>query len=93
MACLLPICFYELNYTPSKIVWCEGAETFRLTSFDTVTSAKGVFSEYRFAGIFPNERSYVYLVTTYLMEYAEDWSVFRTCLIQESFAATLLVVT
>ena len=28
-------------------------------------------------GIFPNESSYVRLVTTYLMEYAEDWSVSR----------------
>ena len=28
-------------------------------------------------GIFPNEASYVRLVTTYLMEYAEDWSVSR----------------
>ena len=25
-------------------------------------------------GIFPNKSSYVRLVTTYLMEYAEDWS-------------------
>ena len=28
-------------------------------------------------GIFPNESSYVRLMTTYLMEYAEDWSVSR----------------
>ena len=28
-------------------------------------------------GIFPNEISYVRLMTTYLMEYAEDWSVSR----------------
>lgn len=42
-------------------------------------------------GIFPNERSYVRLVTTYLMEYAEDWSVSRAYLSQESIAATLLV--
>ena len=40
-------------------------------------------------GIFPNESSYVRLVTTYLMEYAEDWSVSRTYLSQESIAATL----
>ena len=33
--------------------------------------------------------SYVRLVTTYLMEYAEDWSVFRAYLSQESIAATL----
>ena len=42
-------------------------------------------------GIFPNESSYVRLVTTYLMEYAEDWSVSRAYLSQESIAATLLV--
>lgn len=40
-------------------------------------------------GIFPNESSYVRLVTTYLMEYAEDWSVSRAYLGQESIAATL----
>lgn len=33
--------------------------------------------------------SYVRLVTTYLMEYAEDWSVSRAYLSQESIAATL----
>ena len=41
-------------------------------------------------GIFPNEHSYVRLVTTYLVEYAEDWSVFRAYLSQESVEATLL---
>ena len=40
-------------------------------------------------GIFPNETSYVRLVTTYLMEYAEDWSVFRAYISQESIAATV----
>lgn len=40
-------------------------------------------------GIFPNESSYVRLVTTYLMEYAEDWSVSSAYLSQESIAATL----
>ena len=35
--------------------------------------------------------SYVRLVTTYLMEYAEDWSVSRTYISHESIAATLLV--
>ena len=43
-------------------------------------------------GIFPNEASYVRLVTTYLMEYAEDWSVSRAYLSQESIEATLLIV-
>ena len=42
-------------------------------------------------GIFPNESSYVRLVTAYLMEYAEDWSVSSAYLSQESIAATLLV--
>ena len=40
-------------------------------------------------GNFPNESSYVRLVTTYLMEYAEDWSVSKAYLSQESIAATL----
>ena len=40
-------------------------------------------------GIFPNESSYVRLVTAYLMEYAEDWSVSKAYLGQESIAATL----
>ena len=42
-------------------------------------------------GIFPNEASYVRLVATYLMEYAEDWSVSRAYLSQESIEATLLI--
>ena len=46
----------------------------------------------RVVGIFPNESSYVRLVTTYLMEYAEDWSVSRAYLSQESIAATLTTV-
>ena len=40
-------------------------------------------------GIFPNESSYVRLVTAYLMEYAEDWSVFRAYISHESIAATV----
>lgn len=40
-------------------------------------------------GIFPNESSYVRLVTAYLMEYAEDWPVSRACISHESIAATL----
>ena len=43
-------------------------------------------------GIFPNESSYVRLVTTYLMEYAEDWSVARAYISHESIAATLITV-
>lgn len=42
-------------------------------------------------GIFPNESSYVRLVTAYLLEYAEDWSVSRAYISHESIAATLLV--
>ena len=42
-------------------------------------------------GIFPNESFYVRLVTTYLMEYADDWSVSGAYLSQESIAATLIV--
>ena len=40
-------------------------------------------------GIFPNEESYVRLVTTYLMEYTEDWSVSKSYLSQQSIKATL----
>ena len=40
-------------------------------------------------GIFPNEESCVRLVTTYLMEYTEDWSVSRAYLGQQSIEATL----
>ncbi len=43
-------------------------------------------------GIFPNEESYVRLVTTYLMEYTEDWSVSRASLSQEFIVATLQMV-
>ena len=43
-------------------------------------------------GIFPNEASYVRMVTTYLMEYAEDWSVSTAYLSQESIEAMLLIV-
>ena len=42
-------------------------------------------------GIFPNEASYVRLVTTYPMEYAVDWSVSRAYLSQDSIEATLLI--
>ena len=43
-------------------------------------------------GIFPNESSYVRLVTTYPMEYAEDRSVSRAYISHESIAATLTTV-
>ena len=42
-------------------------------------------------GIFPNELSYVRLVTTYLIEYAEVWFVSRDYLSQKSIEATLLI--
>ena len=41
-------------------------------------------------GIFPNKDPYVRLVTTYLMEYAEDWSVSRAYLNPKSVQALLL---
>lgn len=40
-------------------------------------------------GIFPNESSYVRLVTAYLMEYAEDWSSSRAYIKEESMSALL----
>lgn len=41
-------------------------------------------------GIFPNPESYLRLVTTYLMEYAEDWSVSRAYLNPKFIQALLL---
>lgn len=38
----------------------------------------------RVAGIFPNPEFYLRLVTVYLMEYSEDWSVTRSYLSEES---------
>jgi transposase-like protein len=38
----------------------------------------------RVVGIFPNPESYLRLVTVYLMEYSEDWSVTRSYLSEES---------
>ena len=40
-------------------------------------------------GIFPNEDSYIRLVTTYLMEYAEDWSVSRAYISEYSMQSLL----
>lgn len=40
-------------------------------------------------GIFPNESSYVRLVTAYLMEYSEDWSTSRAYIKEESTSALL----
>lgn len=41
------------------------------------------------AGIFPNSDAYTRLVTTYLMEYDEDWSASRAYLSEQSVQATL----
>jgi transposase-like protein len=38
----------------------------------------------RGVGIFPNPESFLRLVTVYLMEYSEDWSVTRSYLSEES---------
>ena len=66
-----------------KEIWLvPTAEFARKQAYDVIDS---------YAKRFPNESSYVHLVTTYLMEYAEDWSVSRAYLSQESIAATLLV--
>lgn len=40
-------------------------------------------------GIFPNESSYVRLVTAYLMEYSEDWSTSRAYIKEESISRLL----
>ena len=40
-------------------------------------------------GIFPNPDAYTRLVTTYLMEYAEDWSASRACHSEQSILALL----
>ena len=41
------------------------------------------------AGIFPNPNAYTRLVTTYLMEYAEDWPSSRAYLSEQSIQALL----
>jgi putative transposase len=43
----------------------------------------------RVVGIFPNPDSYLRLVTTFLMEYAEDWSVSRAYLAEDSLRSLL----
>ena len=43
----------------------------------------------RVVGIFPNPDSYLRLVTTFLMEYAEDWLVSRAYLSEESIRTLL----
>ena len=43
----------------------------------------------RVVGIFPNPRSYLRLVTTYLMEYAEDWASATTYLSASSLRSAL----
>ena len=43
----------------------------------------------RVVGIFPNPDSYLRLVTTFLIEYAEDWSVSRAYLSEESIRTLL----
>ena len=40
-------------------------------------------------GIFPNESSYVRLVTAYLMKYSEDWSTARSYIKEDSISALL----
>ena len=40
-------------------------------------------------GIFPNPDAYTRLVTTYLMEYAEDWSASRACHSEQAILARL----
>ena len=40
-------------------------------------------------GIFPSADAYTRLVTTYLMEYAEDWSASRAYLSEQSIQAIL----
>lgn len=64
-----------------KKIWlAPTAEMARKRAYDVIDS---------YAKRFPKESSYVRLGTTCLMEYAEDWSVSRADLGQESIAATL----
>lgn len=46
----------------------------------------------RVVGIFPNPAAYLRLVTSYLMEYAEDWSVARAYLSSDSIQNTITSV-
>ena len=45
----------------------------------------------RVVGIFPNPDSYLRLVTTYLMEYAEDWSVSRAYINPQAMESLLQI--
>ena len=65
-----------------KEIWlAPTAELARKRAYDVIDS---------YAKRFPNESSYVRLVTTYLMEYAEDWSVSRAYISHESIGASPL---
>ena len=46
----------------------------------------------RVVGIFPNPDSYLRLVVTYLMEYAEDWSVSKAYIAEDTITETLKLV-
>ena len=48
-----------------------------------------IYSRTGVVGIFPSAETYTRLVTTYLMEYAEDWSVSRAYLNEQSVQAIL----
>ena len=79
-----------------KEIWlAPTAELARKRAYDVIDTYAKRFPKavqcLEVVGIFPNESSYVRLVTTYLMEYAEDWSVSRAYISHESIAATLLV--
>ena len=50
---------------------------------------KATFAQIGVVGIFPSTDAYTRLVTTYLMEYAEDWSASRAYLSEQSVQAML----
>ena len=77
-----------------KEIWlAPTAEFARKRAYDVIDSYAKRFPKavqcLEVVGIFPNESSYVRLVTTYLMEYAEDRSVSRAYISHESIAATV----
>jgi hypothetical protein len=78
---------YSGSYTAErKRILCGPAERNLAGTFRPISPT----ARRTVVGIFPNKNSYLRLVTTYLMEYAEDWSVSRAYLNPKSIQSLLL---
>lgn len=76
----------------SLAFFCFPALDFRKTSSSNMLERlnKEIRRRTRVVGIFPNPASYLRLVATYLMEYAEDWSSARAYLSPQSIQDAFL---